>query len=83
VSSSSTNLSLLAFRQYLSIVFAYINPDRALRDQTGFSTVFELCCDQSQHVFATSKELKAGGIVDIGLGFVEALLFIWSTNFKL
>jgi hypothetical protein len=53
-----------------------------LRDQTGFGTVFELCCDQSQHVFAAPKELEAGGIVNVGLGFVEALLFLWSINAK-
>jgi hypothetical protein len=76
VTSSSANLQILACRLNTCVVGTYIDPDRALRYQTGFGTVFELRCDQSQHVFAALKELEAGGIVDVGLGFVEALLFI-------
>jgi hypothetical protein len=83
VTSSSANLPLLACQLNTYVGTTYIDPNGALRDQTGFSTVFELCCDQSQHVFAALKELKAGGIVDVGLGFVEALLLIWSTNAKI
>jgi len=36
--------------------------------------VLQLRCDQSEHVFTTSEEFQAGGIVDFSLSFVEALL---------
>jgi hypothetical protein len=36
--------------------------------------VLQLCCDQTQHVLATTEKSNSSGIIDIGLCFVEALL---------
>ena len=83
VTSSSANLLLSAYQPTRILIATYINPDRALRDQVRFCTVLQLRSDQPQHILATPKKLKARGIVDISLSFVETFLSIRLDNIKL
>ena len=82
VTSSSANLLLSAYQPTRILITTYINPDRALRDQIRFCTVLQLRSDQPQHILTTTKKLKARGIVDISLSFVETFLSIRLDNIQ-
>jgi hypothetical protein len=67
----------------MEIIATHINPNRALGDQSGFGTVLQLCCNESQHVLAATKESNAGGIIYVRLSLVEALLSNLSAKYRL
>jgi hypothetical protein len=59
--------------------YTHIDPNWALRDQTGLRTVLQLCCHESQHILATTEELNSSSIVNAGLCLVETFLCEFST----
>lgn len=60
----------------------HVNPDGALRNESSFTAMFQLCCDQTQHILATPKEADTRSIIHIGLSLVEALLQIVSETLQ-
>lgn len=72
--SAATDLGKSVAEHSIPCQIAHINPNWALGGQISLDAMFQLRCNQTQHVLTTTEELTSGSVIDVGLSLVEALL---------